>query len=376
MAEAPLPVAVIGVGGVGRWTLQALLQSDLVQVVGLSDRDPTVAERAGREAGVAGYGDNRSLLAETRPAAVYLAVPPPAAPDLLAACCERGIHVWKELPLARSLDEGLAMVRLMGEGGLKLAVGTQRRFALGYRRAWELRRLLGQVFLGRAHYLFNWGPELNWRGDRASAGGGALLELGYHAVDLMIWMLGLPEDVYGVSALGNRPDDRSRGGADLPLYDTDDTAAAILRYADGAMATVVTTRSSGPVSEELCLHGRGGSLRADGENCLLRNPDGNILDRTADEGAAVAVFQRQAEAFAAAVLGGAARYECSGLENLLNLATIEAIYLSDRTGQRESPTSLLRNHGLTADQCLSLRPIEDVEEDEPPAGEAPATEAP
>ena len=153
----------------------------------------------------------------------------------------------------------------MDKAGLKLAVGTQQRFTTGYRRAWQLRANLGEIFLARAHYLFNWGRNLGWRGDKASAGGGALMELGYHAIDLLVWILGLPEEVYGVSSMGNRPSVPAAEEEAQPIYDTDDTAAVIMRYASGSMATVVTTRSSGPVSEELCLHGRGGSLRADGE---------------------------------------------------------------------------------------------------------------
>ena len=375
MPQDPLPVAVIGVGGVGRWTLQALLASESARVVGVADKDPRIAERAGTEFKVPSYGDNRSLLAEARPTAVFLAVPPMAAPDLLAACAERGIHVWKEMPLARNLAEGLAFVTRMEAAGLKLAVGTQRRFAVGYRRAWELRRRLGRVFLGRAHYLFNWGPNLTWRGDRASAGGGALLELGYHAVDLMVWMLGLPEEAYGISARGNRPGDVGPDGADLPLYDTDDTAAVILRYADGGMSTVVTTRSSGPVSEELSLHGRGGSVTATGESCLMRDPEGTVLDRVAGDEAPLAVFRRQAEAFVAAVRDGAKRYDCSARENLLDLAVVEAAYLSDRTGQAENPRSLLKNHALAVEDCLTLRPIEAPDEEELPA-EAPPAAAP
>jgi len=372
MPEEPLPVAVIGVGGVGRWTLQALLAGETARVVGIADKDPRIAERTGTGLKVPFYGDNRSLLAETRPAAVFLAVPPMAAPDTLAACAERGIHVWKEMPLARDLAEGLAFVTRMEDAGLKLAVGTQRRFAVGYRRAWELRGRLGRVFLGRAHYLFNWGPQLTWRGDRASAGGGALLELGYHTIDLMVWMLGLPEEAYGISARGNRPGDVGPDGADLPLYDTDDTAAVILRHTDGGMATVVTTRSSGPVSEELSLHGRGGSLTATGESCLLRDPEGTVVDRVATDEAPLAVFRRQAEAFVEAVRGDAKRYSCSARENLLNMAVLEAAYLSDRTGQAENPLSLLKNHSLEAEDCLTLRPLETPDEGERPAEAPPA----
>ena len=364
MAEQRLPVAVIGVGAFGSEMASALKHSALVDVVGLSDLDAERVANVSAEMGVPGYHDNRSLLAETRPQAVFLCVPPMSGTELISACADRGIHVWKDLPLARNLPEGVAMVRRMEEAGLKLAVGTQRRFSVGYRRAHEARRRLGDVFLARAHYLFNWGPELGWRGDRDSAGGGALLELGYHAIDLLVWMLGMPDEVYGVSAVGNRS---VAAGAVEPvqrMYDTDDTAATIMRYISGAMASVVTTRSSGPVSEELCMHGRCGSLRADGGTCVLRDPDGNVLGHSEDDAPPVSVLRRQAEAFATAVIRDAKNYECSGRENLLNLAVIDAIYLSDRTGQMEEPHRLLEQQGLTVERCTALRPPEEQRDPE------------
>lgn len=367
-AEHVLPVAIIGVGGFGRWTLQALRRSRIVQVVGISDRDPSAAESAGRELGVPAYGDNRSLLAETRPKAVYLAVPPMAAVDLVELCAAHGAHVWKELPLGRSLAEAVAVVQRMEKAELKLAVGTQRRFAAGYRRAWELRGRLDQVFLARAHYLFNWGPTLDWRSDRASAGGGALLELAYHPIDLLVWMLGLPEEVYGLTAGPHRSTPGEQTAQPGPIYDTDDTAAALLHYRDGCIASLVTTRRSGPVSEELSLHAPGGSLTADNQSCLLRDADGSLVDQMSEDDVPQDLFLRQAEAFARAVLQDAKTYECSGRENLLTQAVIEAIYLADRTGQPETPARLLKTHGLTPEDCLARRPLETGDDIPPPPG--------
>lgn len=368
-AKEALAVAVIGVGGFGRWTLQALRASPVVRVVGVSDRNPAVAEQAVRGTDIPHYGDNRSLLAETHPAAVYLAVPPMAAADLVELCAQRGVHLWKEMPLGRNLDEALELVRRMEKAKLKFAVGTQRRFAVGYRRAWGLRRRLGPVFLGRAHYLFNWGSKLDWRGGRAACGGGALLELGYHPIDLLTWLLGLPEEVYGHNVRERRAESPAEGGGSpVPIYDTDDSAAAILQYRSGCMASVVTTRRCGPVSEELTLHSHSGSLTASSESCLLRDPDGTVLDQANDDGGPLGTFVRQAEAFARAVIGNEKLYECSGRENLLTQAAIEAIYLSGRTCQPESPNRLLHTAGLSEEDCLSLRPAEeDRDADEPEA---------
>ncbi len=351
-SSSPLPVAVIGVGGFGELVLEGLLASEKVTVGGIADRDARAAERAAAAAKLPAYSDNRSMLAETRPAAVYLAVPPPAAAEVIATCAERGICVWKAPPLARSLDEGLELIGAMEKAKALLAVGTQRRFAGGYRRAWQLRGELGKVFLARGHYLFNWGGELRWRGDKASAGGGALMELGYHSIDLMLWMLGMPEEVYGLAA-GTVADEMS-------IHDTDDTAAAILRFAPDSMATVVTTRCSGPVSEELSLHGQGGSLTANNEWCTLRAPDGHVIDSTRDESGPADLCRRQAEAFAEAVAAGLPAYECSARENLLNLAVIEAIYLSGQTSQPEDPTRLLTSRGWTVQDCLRDRPVDQL----------------
>lgn len=362
-----LPVALVGLGAFGRLALEALLASDLVEVVGIADRDAAVVAEVAGQTQVPAYTDNRSLLAEARPAATYLTVPPSSCQDLIFACAERSIHVWKAPPLARNLTEGVAAVRRMENAGLKLAVGTQRRFTAGYRRAWELRREVGQLFLARGHYLFNWGTHLGWRGDKTSAGGGALLELGYHCIDLLVWMLGLPEGVYGLIAGGGRGQTHQPPDTSQPVYDTDDTAAAVLRYPGPLIADIVTTRCSGPVSEDINLHGRTGSLTANSEMCLLRDADGNVLDQIRDDCAPGEIFRRQVDAFARAVLTGATTYECSGWENLLNLAVIDAIYLSDQTAQPEIPHRLLETHGLTVDECMELRPAEqqlEVDEDQ------------
>ena len=127
------------------------------------------------------------------------------------------------------------------------------------------------------------------------------------------------------------------------------------------MASVVTTRRSATLSEELTLHGRKGSLTATPESCLICDPDGNVKERIAASELPLEVFSRQAEGFARAILTGADTYECSGWENMLTLAVIEALYLSDRTGQPEQPLPLLKARELTIADCLKHRPTANTE---------------
>ncbi|HDY66096.1 MAG TPA: Gfo/Idh/MocA family oxidoreductase [Phycisphaerae bacterium] len=354
MNDETVSAVVIGLGAFGRQTLEALCTCSFARVVGVADRDPQRAEQVGCELDVPYYTDNRQLLLGTHPQAAFLATPPMHAADLMETCAEKGICVWKEAPLGRNLNEAVAMVRRFDEKDLLLAVGTQRRFTETYQRAYALLNDIGHVSLARAHYLFNWGPELQWRADKQSAGGGVLLELGYHPIDLLVWMLGLPEEVYGVTAC-EAP--RNCEASPQPPHDTDDTASAILRYKDDTMASLITSRVSGPVSEELELYGRDGSVTVTSEVCTLRNSDGDVLDHLQASSRPLDVFRRQAEAFLHAVRTGHRRYSCSAAENLLNHAVIDTIYLSTQTCQPESPLDQLRIHGLDLSDCLKHCPL-------------------
>jgi len=243
------------------------------------------------------------------------------------------------------------------QAGLKLAVGTQRRFASSYCKAIESKPSIGDVFLARAHYLFNWGSPLSWRADKASAGGGALLEVGYHPIDLLVRTLGLPEEAYGATMIARKRNllDETEKLTD-PYHDTDDTASATLRYKDDLMAAVVTSRITGPASEEFSLHGRGGSIVSNFETCRLRNPDGDVLDYFESKEPPHEIYVRQVRNFLNSVRDGQKYYECSAAENLLTHAVIDAIYLSCQTAQPESPLEQLRIHGMAPRQCLKFSP--------------------
>ena len=357
-----LTIGLVGLGSVGRRALAALRQCRSVEVVGAADRDQAVLAEAQGAAGVPIFSDSRSLLAETRPQAVYIALPPAPAAELVATCAQRGIHVIKEPPLARSLAEGASLVRQMDQAKLKFVMATQRRFTTSYRRAFATRHAVGRPFLARAHYLFNWGPVVGWRADAVSAGGGALMELGGPLVDLLVWLLGLPESVFGLNAINARPDQIDRNGRPMPPTTTDDTTAAVLRFADGAMGSLAASRVSGPMSEQIAVHGQQGSILADPQHCVLRDPDGGVMDQFDALTDPSACRCDMVEAFAQAVLTKARRYACSAHESLLTLAVLDALYLSEKTASAESPLTMLQSGDFTVEQCLAHRPAEVVDD--------------
>ncbi|MHC4716659.1 MAG: Gfo/Idh/MocA family protein, partial [Planctomycetota bacterium] len=247
MSDTVLQACLVGAGSFGAHALEALRASSLVRLVGLSDRDRRLAESASKDVCPA-YDDHRRVLVETSPQAVFLAVPPAPAAELARLAAQRGIHVWRQVPLSRDLPEAVQLCRELDRADRKLAVGTERRFMGSYRHVRKLLRALGRVYLVRGHYQFNQGPDLGWRGDK-DAGGGALVELGYHMLDLIIWLLGMPESIHAVTGTGQR----AAGEEDLPVYDSDDTGVIVMRYPGKSVAAVNVTRCFNPLSEGLMV---------------------------------------------------------------------------------------------------------------------------
>ncbi len=357
-ADTKLSIAVVGLGATGRRALPALRRCPAVDLVGAADRDPDLLE--GLTGDLPTFTDSRSMLAQTRPQAVYLALPPAPAADLIGICAEWGIHVIKEPPLARDLAEAAALIRQAEAARIKLAVATGRRFMTSYRRAFEMSRRVGPLLLARAHYVFNWGPVIGWRADRILAGGGALLELGYPMIDLLVWMHGAPEDVFGATTNGPQDDLTDANGRPAPPSATDDAAAAVMRSARGATLSVVVSRASGPLSEELVLHGPDGSLAVGPHGFVLRDSDGGVLDERSQFEDPADCTCRMVEAFGAAIHAGSDTCPCSARASLLPLAVTEALYLSEKTASAENPQALLRAAGFSVKDCLVHRPADDV----------------
>jgi len=348
-------IAIVGLGSAGRHAADALKQSESVRLIAASDRDPDAIDAA-VSLDIPTFTDHRQLLVQTRPDIVYVALPPAPSAELIETCAQRGVHIIKDPPLARSLGEAVGLLRMTEQAGVRFAVAAPRRFMPSYRRAFEARASLGTLQLMRAHYLFNWGPLTGWRADWVSAGGGALLELGYPLIDLVTWMAGLPEDVFGSSAVNAQVDLHDPDAHPAHPSTTDDTAAAVMRSAAGAMASLVVSRVSGPLSEEFALHGRDGTLTITPQQFLHRDTDGRVLEQSDCLDDPAACIREFVDAFAAGLTDQTTAYPCSARENLLTMAVLEALYLSDKTANAENPRSLLQAAGFAPEDCLVHRP--------------------
>lgn len=358
MADEELRIAVAGAGNLGGKCLEALAEVDGVTVVGVGDPDGSRSAAAAAAFGAEAFSDHRQLLQQLKPDVLIVTAPTAAGADLVRLAAQTGAAVIKAPPLGRTLDEAAELVEVMAAAGLPFAVLAPRRFFGSYRGLLDGLDRLGKLFLARAAYVLNWDRNLGWRADQASAGGGVLLDAGYQMIDLWIGAMGLPEEVYAVTGRGGRPHMVETDGEMEPrgIYDTDDTAVVALRTAAGAAGTIVTSWVTSPATEHLMLHGQNGSGVAEADHCTFHDADGLVIERIEGDDRPTPALVDQLSQLAAAFAAGAATYASSALEHMLTMATVEAAYLSDRTGQPENPRQLLKPRGLTPEACLKLRP--------------------
>lgn len=196
--RSPLPVALVGVGGVGEVHLRAYAQADPspVQVVGAFDPDPVRLAEICARFGLKAYPDLDSLLSDKSVRAVVVCAPAGAHGAIVKACAAASLSVLCEKPLAPSLAEGVEMARACQSAGVRLAYGSTYRFLPAVaeaRRAIEA-GAIGRIGLmsetafgaGRHHPLgFSHYP-------RGGPGGGpmGLMDHGVHLIDIFAWLSG------------------------------------------------------------------------------------------------------------------------------------------------------------------------------------------
>jgi predicted dehydrogenase len=157
-----------------------------------------------------------------------------------------GKHVLCEKPMGRSRDEARRMLDAVRDAGVKHMVAHNYRFVPAVRCAYNMIRggALGEIYHFRATYLQDWGadPNLpwNWRFGKATAGSGALGDLGSHIIDLALFLVGEPRSVMAATRtfIGERP---SPGGGTRKV-DVDDAFEAVVEFEGGAVGMLEASR--------------------------------------------------------------------------------------------------------------------------------------
>lgn len=235
-------LGIIGVGGIGRNHLGACRECKGVEVTAVSDVDEGRARAAAAEFNVErAFSDYRDLVAEDVADAVVVCTPNNTHRPITLAALKAGKHVLCEKPLALNAREARQMVEAAEEAGRILMAGQSLRYGAAARfvkRLVEAGRL-GDIYYGQAVWLRRSGIPRGWFQDAKQSGGGPLIDLGVHAVDLMWWLMGQPEPVCAFGVTFDHLGRRGEGMGDWGIgyhpteFNVEDMVAGMIRFADG-----------------------------------------------------------------------------------------------------------------------------------------------
>ncbi len=338
---------IVGCGMIGEFhrnAIQAMKGGHLECVVDVNEKS---ARRAGRQFGVPHYSDYREFLSHRGLDIVNVCTPSGAHKEPCVAAARAGKHVICEKPLEVTLERCDSIVRACKKNRVQLGGVFPNRFTPGVMRVKQevASGRLGRITVGDAQVKWFRSQEYYdsgaWRGTWALDGGGALMNQSIHTIDLIQWLMGPVTEIAAFAGcLAHR------------RIEVEDTAVAVLRYASGAMGTVVGTSSAFPgIARAVQVSGAKGSIFMEDSFITLWQFDGKkSYDRSVvkkfgpDSGGRKAAgaadpraidfapHQKQFENFVRA-LNGEEKLLVDGAEARKAIEIILAIYLSAHTGK-------------------------------------------
>ncbi len=220
-------IAIVGTGGIAHEHMKSYLAlADRCEVVALVDIIPGKAKRFMEEFHLQcdTYENHEDILDRTDIDLADVCTPPYVHAQISINCLRAGMNVVCEKPMAASLEECDAMIKARDESGKLLSIIAQNRFRKGIR---DLKLLLDSGIAGPVRHAqvdsFWWRGhcyyDLWWRGTWEKEGGGCTLNHAVHHIDMLCWMMGLPDKV--TSVLANTAHDNA---------EVEDLSVSILQY--------------------------------------------------------------------------------------------------------------------------------------------------
>ncbi len=281
----------VGAGWIGRQRMESVCGAGgsagaAALAAAVADPDPALLEAALAVAPGARPCRGLDELLELAPEldGVVLATPSAlhAAQSLQALAA--GLPVFCQKPLGRNAGETRAVVEAARRADLLLGVDFSYRHLAGARRICELVAAgeLGTVYAARLVFHNAYGPDKDWFYDRARSGGGCVIDLGIHLIDLLLWTLGGPEVAAVTSRcfsrgrlLGDRSD---RGRETREAQEVEDYAVARLDLATGASAEIACSWKL-PAGQDAVI---AASFYGTQGGAELRNVNGSFYDFVAE----------------------------------------------------------------------------------------------
>jgi predicted dehydrogenase len=344
-----LRVGIVGCGNIADNHFQSLTALPDVEVVGVADVDGARARSFADDRDIPAAVTSVAGLLELGVQAVTVCTPHPTHEAVVVAAARAGVHVLCEKPVAVDVAAARRMMAAAEQHHIILGTVFQRRYwpaAQNIRAAIDDGRL-GTPMLGHCQVLLHRGADYYnsaaWRGTWAADGGGVLMTQAVHYIDLLQWFMGDPVEVSAKAGAFVLSDE----------IEVEDTAAALITFASGAIATLSATVTAAPsLGARITITGSGGGTvslaeypeGSDAVNdvwTLLPNPrvtSGFTCGLAADipvtdvNAALLPLHRQQVADFVDAVRTGRPP-AVTGLQAVNSLLIVQAVYESARTGQ-------------------------------------------
>ena len=323
-----LKVIVVGIGKQATEDhIPALLASTSYEIVGLIENNASKHDAIKKRYSALVYQSIEEAIAEDTPDIAVLTLPHSEYRHAIELLAAKHVHIIKEKPFAVSLNEAALYQRLIEQHDISIHVTLQRRFNPIFASVPQLIRSIGKVFAIEGKYTFNIGHlDEGWRAKSGQSGGGALIDMGYHIVDLLVWYFDLPDYVTASTADGNREGQK---------YDVEDTVYLNFRYGEDdkntTLGNVIVSRVFPEKQEYLHIYGTRGSVRVERGRVERFDSDGESVESLTREGHWPSALVEQYEVFAHDIMHGKAETKVNLHDHLKHMAIIEAGYQSAKS---------------------------------------------
>lgn len=290
----PIRTAVIGTGSISDFHLKSYARHPDAELVAVCDLNAERARKKADQFGAAkSYSDYKELLADPDIDAVSVCTWNNTHAEISIAALRAGKHVLVEKPLCTTVEEALRIREAVEETGKQLMIGYVRRYDPNARLLKEFvdKGEFGDLYYAKASSIRRHGNPGGWFADRSRSGGGPLIDIGVHMIDLCWYMMGRPKAVT-VSGntyrkLGNRANIRNLSHYKAADWDpkvntVEDLASAMIRFENGASLQVDVSFALHAQKDEasIKLYGDKGGFEIDPEIVIVTEKHDTILNVT------------------------------------------------------------------------------------------------
>jgi predicted dehydrogenase len=284
-----LKLGVVGAGGIFKHAhAPAWLAHDEIEIIAISDPVKAAAEAFAHDHDVPYvFTDYRELLAMDDVDVIDICTPNALHSEVAIAALQAGKHVFCEKPDAVNPEEAQKMADAAAQSGNVLMVMRNNRFhpASQFMKKYADAGHMGDIYTGRCGWIRRRGipGRGGWFTTKELSGGGPLIDLGVHFIDVAIWLMGNPKPVAVVGAAYNKfanMEEKSGG-----TFDVEDLASGFIRFDNGASLQIEFSWASN-IEEEMNFY----ELRGTKAGVSFRNGDLKIFSEI--EGTLVDIIPR------------------------------------------------------------------------------------